>query len=99
MRKGTIATMAVLAVAVLLSACGKSEEVGIDEARATFVAECTSAGAGNEEVSAEKLGAYCECMADSSVEMQAYLAEGKTPDDAGLAKMQEATMACLKHLE
>ena len=94
-----IATMVVLAAAVLLAGCGKSEEAGLDEARTAFIAECKAAGSDEGEVSAEKMGAYCECMADATVAMQAHMAAGTMPDADEQKKMQEQSIACLKHLE
>ena len=99
MRKGNIATMAVLAATLALGGCSKSDEVAGPEARAQFIAECTSAGTGEAEVSAEKMGAYCECMADPSLAMQAAMADGTMPDQAELEKMQNDSIACTKHLE
>ena len=101
MRMGKFGTMAVLAAALLLGACGKSEEAGNAEAKAAFIAECTAAGTGEAggEVSAADMNAYCGCMADSTLAMQAHLAEGTVPDDAEIKKMQEESIACMKHLE
>ena len=99
MRMGNIGTMAVLAAAMLLGACGKSEEATQDEAKAAFIAQCTAAGTGEAEVSAEKMNAYCGCMAESTLAMQNHLAEGTVPDDAEIKKMQEESIACMKHLE
>ena len=101
MRMGNIGTMAVLAAAMLLGACGKSEEAGNAEAKAAFIAECTAAGVGETdgEVTSADMNAYCGCMADSTLAMQAHLAGGTVPDEAEMKKMQEESIACMKHLE
>ena len=99
MRKGNLATLVMLAAAMLMAGCGQSGEATSDEAKATFIAECTAAGVDESEVSAAQMGAYCECMAEPTVAMQAHMAGGTMPDAAETKKMQEATIACMKHLE